>query len=145
MFMRGFDHLNSMLAEMGRLGTDADRLFGSSRGLFREPHPAINLWGNDERLMLTAELPGVAKDDLEITVEGRELSLKGRYPGTAEDGETRAYYRRERERGAWERVVTLPYAVDADAIEAKLQGGILALALPRAESDKPRRISVKGE
>lgn len=109
-------------------------------GYARSQSPAINAWASEDKLMLTAELPGVKSGDLEISIEGRTLTLKGTYP-TEEHG----YVRRERPRGEFRRTLTLPFDVNRDAVEAKLTDGVLALALPRREEDKPRKIEIRAE
>lgn len=132
--------------EMDRLRRDMDRLFETTyRGLPRwqgANFPQLNIWTNDEEgAIVTAELPGVTPDDLEIEVTGDTLTLKGkRTPDEADSSST--YHRRERMVGEFTRTVQLPYTVDKDNVEASLNSGVLQINLPRAEDEKPRKITI---
>ncbi len=103
--------------------------------------PAVNIWSNPERIMVTAELPGMKSDEIEVFVQGRNLTIHGK--PAAENTEEREYHRRERDRSEFWRTIELPYEVEQDKVEARLEKGLLALALPRAEKSKPRKIEVK--
>jgi len=104
--------------------------------------PAINVWMSEEGAVVTAELPGVKPEDLDISVVGETLTLTGsRQPDELKEGEK--YHRRERRFGKFTRTFQLPFTVEANNVEAKFDKGILHIALPRAEAEKPRKISVK--
>jgi HSP20 family protein len=104
--------------------------------------PAINVWLSEEGAVVTAELPGVKPEDLDISVVGETLTLTGsRQPEELKEGEK--YHRRERRFGNFTRTFQLPFTVEANNVEAKFDKGILHIALPRAEAEKPRKISVK--
>jgi HSP20 family protein len=104
--------------------------------------PAINVWMSDEGAVVTAELPGVNPEDLDISVVGETLTLTGsRQPDELKEGEK--YHRRERRFGKFTRTFQLPFTVEANNVEAKFDKGVLHIALPRAEAEKPRKISVK--
>jgi HSP20 family protein len=123
-----------------------NRLFETSSfgGLRRAPSfPAMNVWTSEDGLIVTAEIPGVEIDDIEISVMNETLTVSGqRSPD--EVGEGMRYHRRERGCGRFTRSVQLPYPVDSDHVEATFKDGVLSIALPRAEEDKPRKITVKG-
>jgi HSP20 family protein len=105
--------------------------------------PAINAWEDENNLFVEAELPGLTMNDLEITVVGDELSIKGeRKPCGADEQAT--FHRRERGVGSFSRFITLPMDVDAERVEAVLRDGVLSITLPKAAEAKPRRIQVKG-
>ena len=130
------------------LRTEMDRLFNrffETSGLpltaARTTFPALNMWETDDALFIEAETPGVALDDLEITVTGQDLTIKGK--PSLKVPEEAAFHRRERGTGEFHRVVRLPFLVDADAIEANLQHGVLTLKLPKPAEVRPRRITVK--
>lgn len=134
----GFDPLR----ELFRLQRDMNRLFGESTGPAAGEYPAINLWTGDNDVVLTAELPGVEPDDLDISVKERTLTIRGtRKADTLQEGET--CHRQERGVGSFVRNVQLPFTIDENRIEAKLDKGVLHLTLPRAEAEKPRKIDVK--
>ena len=104
--------------------------------------PAINVWLSEEGAVVTAELPGVKPEDLDISVVGETLTLTGsRQPDELKEGEK--YHRRERRFGKFTRTFQLPFTVETTNVEAKFDKGILHIALPRAEAEKPRKISVK--
>ena len=108
----------------------------------RREYPALNVWSNEDETVVTAELPGFAPEDVEISVEGSTLTLRGSREGE-ESKEEENYYRRERWSGKFERSLRLPATVDADKVEAEFSNGVLSIKLPKAESAKPKKIRVK--
>ncbi len=107
--------------------------------------PPLNLWEEESRYVAEAELPGVHADDLEISVLGREVAIKGRRTSAlGQDGAEPQgnWISRERGEGEFERRIRLPLEVDAEQIEANLTNGVLTLALPKAHSALPRQIKV---
>jgi HSP20 family protein len=105
-------------------------------------YPAMNVWTNEEGVVVTAELPGMNPEDIDISVQDDTLTLRGnRAPDEMEEGAT--YHRRERACGSCSRTLRLPFQVEASAVEATFKNGILSLTLPRAEADKPRKIAIK--
>jgi HSP20 family protein len=112
------------------------------RGRLRErSFPAVNVWENEEVLFAEAEVPGLKMEDLEILVTGNELTIKGERGDEKQEGVT--YHRRERGAGTFSGVVRLPVDVDVSKVEARLENGVLTIALPKAASAKPRKIAVK--
>ena len=103
--------------------------------------PALNIWDAGDALCVEAEVPGVKEEDLEILVMGNELTIKGRRSPL--EGADNKYHRQERATGEFVRALTLPARIDSERIEAALKHGVLTLRLPKAESDKPRKITVK--
>ncbi len=113
--------------------------FGSgttSRGAF----PLINAFQEDDSIVIIAEIPGVGRNDIEIQVKNRQIRLTGKK--NIDYGEKVSIHRRERDSGAFDRTVSVPFVVDADRVKAEYSNGVLALFVPRAESDKPRVISI---
>lgn len=108
----------------------------SGRGSF----PPMNAFRKGDDYVLVAELPGVDRADLDIQVKGNTIRLAGtkapKYPDKA------GLHRRERLFGRFDRAVALPIEIDAEKVQATYQDGMLALLLPRAERDKPRRIAI---
>jgi HSP20 family protein len=122
-----------------------DEFFGPESALQRSlatsrAFPALNVWQEGDNILAEAELPGLKSEDIEISVVGNELTIKGRRPETKDEGT--AFHRRERGTGEFTRVVRLPVEVDADKVQASLQDGVLRLTLPKAEAAKPRKIQV---
>jgi len=106
--------------------------------------PPINVWESADALHVEAELPGLQLNDLEIFVTGNnQLTIKGERKAPAP--EKSLQHRQERGFGKFARTLTLPFAVDPDKVEARLENGILQVKLAKHESAKPRKIVVKGE
>jgi len=105
------------------------------------PYPAVNLYGNNEKLVLTSEVPGVSLDDLDIKIHGRTLTLKGKRDAL-ELSEGECFTCHERGHGEFSRSITLPYLVESDKVEAGYDKGVLRIELPRAEKEKPKKIKV---
>jgi HSP20 family protein len=104
--------------------------------------PAVNIWVSGDDAVVTAEVPGVAPDAIDISVIGNSLTLRGsRQPEALREGE--GYHRRERWQGEFAKTVDLPFAIDANKVEASFNRGVLQITLPRAEADKPKKIAVK--
>jgi len=128
--------------DMRRLQDEVNRLFSSSFGGRRRPSagfPAVNAYANEDGIALTAEIPGVRPEDLDISVFRETLTLRGRRQAAEE---AKAYHRRERPQGEFVRTINLPFQVDPERVEANLQDGLLLLSLHRPEEDKPKRIKV---
>jgi HSP20 family protein len=102
----------------------------------------MNVWTDTDSAVVTAELPGVSLEDIEITVEDDTLTLRGdRQRETPEEEAT--YHRRERRFGSFLRTFSLPFRVDSERVDATLRNGVLSISLPRAEEDKPRKITIR--
>ena len=145
MLMRPNRSLRSYERDLRRMRRDMNRLFGAwpvRAGWSTVPgFPAMNAWTNEDSAVVTAELPGVGIEDIEITVEKDTLSLRGRRePEELEEGAS--YHRRERRFGGFTRAFRLPFHVDADEVKAEFKNGLLTIVLPRAEADKPKKIAI---
>jgi HSP20 family protein len=102
--------------------------------------PPLNAFRKGDDYVLLAELPGVDRNELDIQVKGNTIRLSGRK--TAKYPEKAALHRRERLFGQFDRALTLPVEIDAEKVQATYSNGVLALLLPRAEHEKPRRIKL---
>lgn len=131
--------IDKLQREMNRL---FETTFSDTRRLSAPSFPAMNIWTNEDGAVVTAELPGVNPEDIDISVSGDSLTLSGsREPMV--DMESVQYHRRERQYGKFTRTFQLPFAVEADKVEAMFEKGVLHIQLPRAEAEKPKKISVK--
>lgn len=101
--------------------------------------PPVNLFDDGNSYLVRAEMPGVNKDSLEVTVKGDQLLVKGEREVRAAKA---SYHRREREGGTFSRTFTLPEIVDADRINASYKNGVLEVTLPRVPKALPRKIQV---
>ena len=106
--------------------------------------PALNVWEEGEHVLVEAEVPGLDLKDLEIYVTGgNQLTLKGeRKPPAVEKG---VWHRQERQFGKLSRSLTLPFPVDPEKVDARLEDGVLLLRLAKHESARPRKIPVKAQ
>ena len=145
MWMRPYTGWRSTQREMERLRREMNRLFrdwpSQASWTTAPSYPAMNVWTDEDSAIVTAELPGVNQDDIDISVENDVLTLRGERPRDEEEGAT--YHRRERRYGSFVRTFRVPFRVDAEQVEATFKYGVLNIVLPRAEEDKPRRIAVK--
>lgn len=106
--------------------------------------PLLNVRQADDLYVVTAELPGLKSEDLEINVEGDTLSLKGeRKPIELVEGAS--YHRRERASGKFHRSITLPTRVDADNVKATYKDGVLTVKLPIEKAVLPKHIAINAE
>ena len=130
--------LGSMWSELDRLQNEFRRS-GTTSQSRPSNFPAMNVWGDEDRYFVEAELPGWMIDELEIVVKGNEITIRGERAGKSEE---RNYHRRERKVGNFVRTFTLSDDVDAEGVEAELCNGVLRIQLPKQEALKPRRIKV---
>jgi HSP20 family protein len=134
------------MREMITLREAMDRLFDDA---FTRPLglpngslvPPIDMYQTEEDVVVKAVLPGMKAEDVQISVTGELLTIKGEYRH-AEEAE-RAYQIREQHFGAFERTLSLPSLVVANKAQAEYVDGILTITLPKAEESKPKTISVK--
>lgn len=124
-----------------------DRMFGSVgrpiglRSVPRGTFPPINIYNNDDRVILIAEAPGLNADDIDLTVLGDAVTLKCvRNPETDENIR---YHRKERAAGEFSRTVTLPDPVDPEAVKAAYENGVLRVEMHKAQEAKAKKIQVK--
>jgi HSP20 family protein len=101
----------------------------------------MNVWADEGRYVIEADLPGFRMADIEVSVLGDEVTIKGARKGSTP--ETATLLRRERRDGEFERTFTLPKAVAGDKVEATLNDGVLRVTLPLTPEAQPRRIEVK--
>ena len=99
----------------------------------------LDIWAGDEAYTITAYLPGVKPEDVTITFEGEELSIRGQFPQTPENTQ---FIKQELFHGAFERRLGFNVPVNADNIEAGYENGLLTLVVPKAEAVKPKQIKV---
>ena len=137
------------LRELTTLQNEMNRLFGSAfdtptpgnAGALRRWMPAMDLVEAEEHFILRADLPGMSEEDVNIEVEERVLTISGERK--AEHTENKdGYHRVERAFGSFSRSLTLPEGVDAEAVTANFDRGVLEIRIPKPEQRKPRKISI---
>jgi HSP20 family protein len=142
---RPYGRVRSHWREMERLQREMNRLFSASAANTEDvcapTHPAMNVWTSQDEAIITAELPGVDPNDIDILVTGDTLTVSGiRHADELPDGAV--YHRRERGCGQFERSFQLPFPVESGKVEAAFESGVLEITLPRLEADKPKKITV---
>lgn len=105
-------------------------------------NPAIDLYEDADNVIVKAELPGMKKEDIEVSLHDGTLSISGERKNESEHKDAQAY-RSERFVGVFHRSITLPGAIKGDAVNAQYKDGILTVTLPKAEEAKRKQIEVK--
>ena len=127
--------------EMERFRREVDSMVTGTRRFPAANFPPMNVFSADEDVIITSEIPGIDPADIELTVTGDTLTIKGtRKPQEVKEGEK--WHRRERGSGSFYRSVQLPYNVDGNKVQADYVKGVLTIVLPRSEAERPRKISV---
>lgn len=149
MFLSRWQQFNPVWSQLHQLQDEMNRLFdrwgdGGRPWGQQAAYPPVNLWEDADAVFVEAELPGLDLKDLEIFVTGgNQFTIKGqRKQSVPEQG---VWHRQERGHGGFERVLTLPFDVNADKVEARFENGVLLVKLAKHESAKPRKIVVKAE
>ena len=106
-----------------------------------EGAPALDVQTTSDALVVEAALPGIAPEDVDITVENGTLTIRGEHRAERQEGEGQ-YLVREISRGTFVRSLTLPNGLEADKAEATFEHGVLRLRIPKAEQVKPRQIRI---
>jgi HSP20 family protein len=126
-------HFGNRLANVfGTGNAEMDRLL----------RPALNVAETEQGFTISAELPGVAKEDVSLTIENGVLTIAGEKK-REEEHKDKAWHRVERVYGSFQRSLTLPKGVDGDKAEATFKDGVLTVVLPKTEHAKPRTLKVK--
>ncbi len=140
-----FRDLRTLQEEVNRLfSTNLTRGFGEEsigRGAW---NPSVDIYENKDHIVLEAELPGMKREDFELSVENNVITLRGeRQFEKKEDSDN--YHRVERSYGSFTRSFTLPQTVSAEGATAEYKNGVLRVTLPKREEAKARRIEISGE
>jgi len=136
--------------DMERMFDEMSQVFdtlGGPLGLRSVPtgaFPALNVYDAKDKLIATAEIPGVDPAKLELTVQENTLTLAGQRNGDASDDNLR-YYRKERPSGQFSRTITLSEKVDPAGVKASSKNGVLRIELPKAAAVKSRSITIQAE
>jgi len=144
MALSEFPRLNfDPFVELRRMQSEMNRLFSGYSAATARDFPPINIWLGENSVVLTAELPGVTHDDVNISLQEDVVTLEGKREPKAKQ-ENASWQRRERAYGTFSRAVQLPFHVDADKVQARFNNGILELELQRLEADRPKKIQIRG-
>ena len=103
---------------------------------------SLDVYETDDSLVVEGSLPGIDPEDLDVSLSGNILTIKGESKQEKEEEMGRYYYFRERRYGAVQRTLTLPVEVNVDEVEAQFENRVLTLSLPKVEEAKSKRIDV---
>jgi HSP20 family protein len=137
--------LSSLQSEMNRLFNtffDTPTTTGGNGGAVRRWIPSMDLVETEEHFVLRADLPGLSQEDVAIELEDNVLTVSGERRAEHED-KKEGFYRVERSFGQFRRSLTLPDGVDADAITATFDKGVLEVRIPKPEERKPRKVAIQ--
>ncbi|HMV43235.1 MAG TPA: Hsp20/alpha crystallin family protein [Leptospiraceae bacterium] len=136
---------SSLWNELDRLHDELAGGFFSLGGSTRNYHnPPVNVYINKDEALLSALIPGYDPQSIELSVIENKVQIKGTQPKEV-TGEKYELHRQEIDQRDFERTIELPFRVDAEKVDAKFKNGILNVKLPKAEADKPKKISVQLE
>jgi HSP20 family protein len=136
-----FRRFPDVAPDLIHLQREINRLFSNAEQRTPQEYPAINIWENIESAVVTAELPGIDVEKIDIEVTGDILTLSGTNEiETLKEGET--YLRQERDRIGFKRKIQLSFPVDPKKVAAHYEKGILNITLPRLEESKPKKIKI---
>ena len=131
---------------LAELHDEVNRLFGASLrrqgGFDAVFSPAIDVAVEKDNVIVNADLPGLTKDDVTVTLQDNYLTIRGEKKHETEQKEAN-YFLGERIYGSFTRTIELPMAVNASKIEARFKDGVLHVTLPKTEDAKPKQIEVK--
>ena len=133
-----FEDIEGLRKEMNQIFERSQGYFGGGAANF----PLINLYNQDDKILVIAETPGLKKEDLDIHFIEGSLKIKGQRH-FEQEGDQLVQLRRERTTGSFEKTIRIPIEVNAEQISARLQDGILQIELPKAEKVKPLQILIQ--
>jgi len=136
-----FEQLSNLREEINRLFDVPD---GGRESEFFGWAPALDLYENKDSLVVKAELPGMKKEDIEISLHDGSLIISGERKGESE-GEEGETSRSERFFGRFQRALELPKPVDPNQVKACYKDGVLTVTLPKTEESKPKQITVNAD
>jgi len=140
-WQRRWDPFRDLQREVGRLFETFEPV---AQWRVPRPFPAVNLYDSGDGYVLTAQLPGTTPEELDLSITGETLTLRGERKRT-EGVSDESYRRQERQHGRWARSITLPDRVEGAATTASFADGVLTVTLPKSEAARPRQISVRAE
>lgn len=134
-----------LFSEMERLRREMNGLFSSyGKTAGAATYPLLNVYENKDVIVVTAELPGISKEKVQITFSDGVLTIAGKHEAL-EKVKNMTAVRKERSEGDFEKTLNIPSKIDHEAIGASFKDGILTVTLPKAEEAKPKTISIEAK
>jgi len=144
-----FNQRSSPFNELARIRNEIFRIFeepfsfgSTASSLFEGWTPAVDVYEDRDKVTVRAELPGMDKNDIEVSVAGNTLSISGERKQEEEKGEGESY-RSERFLGRFQRTITLPAEVDPNQVQATYKDGVLSITCGKSEQAKRKQIEIK--
>ena len=134
----GFDPF----VELRRMQSEMNRLFSGFSTTATRDFPPINIWLGENSVVVTAELPGVTGEDVNLSLQEDVLILSGKREPKGQEQNV-SWQRRDRAYGSFSRAVQLPFRVDPDKVQARFNNGVLEIELQRLEADRPKKIEIR--
>ena len=144
MFTPGFWRIKRFadtVPEMRHLQQEMNRLFSDAGRAATQDYPLINVWEKNDSILVTGEVPGMEPEKMDVAVSGDLLTIAGAVQTEVLKADE-VYLRQERNSGGFKRTIKLPFPVDAQAVEAKYERGILKISLPRLRENLPQKIKI---
>lgn len=136
---------SDLLSEMDRLRREMNGLFTHyGRPTESTTFPLVNIYENNDEITVTAELPGLSKEQVNITYSDGILTLSGKREQVAAVKDM-SVVRKERSEGAFEKTIQIPTKINQDEIRAAFENGVLSISLPKAEEVKPKTIAIEAK
>lgn len=130
-FFDPWDEFERMRRVMSRLDSQRSSEF-----------PAVNTWLSSDDSVVTTEIPGVDPENIDISVTGKTVTLRGSRKADSINDE-QIFHRRERWNGEFTKTIELPFNIESNNVSARFKKGVLYLSLPKAEAEKPKKIEIK--
>lgn len=137
-----FRKFSDAIPEIFELQREMNRLFSNAGRRSPTDYPAVNIWEKDGAALVTAEVPGIDPEKMDVSVSGDVLTIAG-VPAANEFKKGETYLRQERMIGGFKRSIQLPFSVDAQNVEARYDKGVLTVTLPRLKEELPKKIQIK--
>ena len=134
----GFDPF----VELRRMQSEMNRLFSGFSTTATRDFPPINIWLGENSVVVTAELPGITSDDVNLSLQEDVLTLAGKREPKSQEQNV-SWQRRERAYGSFSRAVQLPFRIDPDKVQSHFYNGVLEIELQSLEADRPKKIEIR--
>lgn len=128
--------------ELRRMQSEMNRVFSGFSSAAAREFPPVNIWLGENSVVVTAELPGMKREDVNISLQDEVLTLEGRREPQIKQQEVK-WHRRERAYGTFARTIQLPFRVDPEKVHARYNNGVLEIELERLEADRPKKIQIR--
>ena len=137
-----YNDLNRIRNEINRIFQDPWAMLQPATSMFEGWEPKLDVYDDKDKVTIKAEVPGMKKEDIDVSIEGDTVTISGERKEEHEEKKGEVF-RSERYFGRFQRSVTLPHAVDAGKVQANYKDGVLTITLVKSEEAKPKQIEVK--